>query len=124
MAESQSKGDTFINQSGSFGIGVNKGEVRAYNLAGTINESQPKNMIEVVSEIQDLLKYLGKTNPTNSTKEKMAVAMKAIEQIENNPTLKQRTINAAKEEGITAFEKAFDNPIGTFVVSAIRDWLK
>ena len=37
------KGDT-INQSGSFGVGVNKGTINAHNIAGNINQSQDETL--------------------------------------------------------------------------------
>ena len=55
---------------------------------------------------------------------KMMVAAEAIKRIENDPTWKQRVINAAKEGGLAALEKALDNPAGAFVTSAIKGWLQ
>ena len=54
----------------------------------------------------------------------MAVATKAIQQIESNPDLKQKVINAAKEGGLAGFEKAIDNPIGALITGAIKGWLE
>jgi hypothetical protein len=36
--------------------------------------------------------------------------------------MKQKVINAVKEGGLAAFEKAIDNPAGAFVVGAIKGW--
>jgi hypothetical protein len=52
----------------------------------------------------------------------MVVAAKAIEEIENNPTLKQRAVNAIKEGGIAAFESAIAHPIASFMIDAIKGW--
>ena len=52
----------------------------------------------------------------------MVVAAEAINQIESNPTMKQKVINAVKEGGLAAFEKAIDNPAGAFIVGAIKGW--
>ncbi len=123
MASSESQGDT-INQSGTFGIGVSKGEVNAEKIAGTIYEAQPKSMAEVAAEIQQLLNQLSQTYPISTTAEQMVVATEAIKRIESNPTLKQRIINAAKEGGLAALEKALDNPAGAFITSAIKGWLE
>ncbi len=111
-----------INQSGNFGVGVNKGEVKTEKLAGTINEAQQNNLVEAAAEIQQLLKQLEQSYPSTTTSEQMVVAAKAIERIESNPSLKKRVINAVKEGGLAAFEKAIDNPAGAFIVNAIKGW--
>lgn len=84
--------------------------------------AQPQNLAESAAEIQALLKQLEQTYPTATTSEKMVVAAKAVDQIESNLLFKQRVINAIKEGGLAAFEKAIDNPVGAFVVHAIEGW--
>lgn len=54
--------------------------------------------------------------------ERIAIANEAIKQIEANPTIKQRLINAATEGGLAVIEKAFDNPIGALFVGVIKGW--
>ncbi|ELS05455.1 hypothetical protein Xen7305DRAFT_00051990 [Xenococcus sp. PCC 7305] len=80
--------------------------------------------MQAAEEIQNLLKQLEQTNPTNKTTEQMMVAAKAIEKIENNPSLKEKIINAAQEAGLATFEKALDNPAGAFITGAVRGWLE
>ena len=41
-----------------------------------------------------------------------------------SPDWKQRVINAVREGGIAAFEKAFDNPTRVFITTAVRSWLE
>ena len=108
------------------GIGnMNGGEIKAgAKVAGVINETEQKNLAKTAAEIQQLLEQLSQNYPTNTTTEQMVVATKAIEQIESNPDLKQKVINAAKEGGLAAFEKALDNPIGAFSIGAIKGWLE
>jgi|GEM_PF-5898368 len=83
---------------------------------------QPQTLAEAAAEIQILLQQLEKTYPTTTTSEKMVVAAQAVTQIETNPLLKQRVINALKEGSLAAFEKAIDNPVAAFVVHAIQGW--
>jgi len=83
-----------------------------------------QTLAEAAAEIQKLLNQLSQNYPTNTTAEQMVVATEAIKRIENNPTLKQRIINAAKEGGLAALEKALDNPAGAFITSAIKGWLE
>jgi hypothetical protein len=52
----------------------------------------------------------------------MVVASKAIDHIESDLTWKQRVISAIREGSLDALEKAIDNPVGAFVVGAIKDW--
>ncbi len=89
------------------------------------NYSQPQQTLaEAAAEIQKLLKQLEQTNPANTTTQQMVVAAEAIKRIEGDPTWKQRVINAAREGGLAAFEKALDNPVGAFITSAIKGWLE
>ncbi|MDJ0596546.1 MAG: pentapeptide repeat-containing protein [Pleurocapsa sp. MO_226.B13] len=125
VAESQSKGDTY-NQSGNIGIGhMSGGEIqKGAKVAGVINEAEQQNLAQAAAEIQQLLEQLSQTYPTNTTAEKMMVAVEAIKRIENDPTWKQRVINAAKEGGLAALEKALDNPVGVLITGAIKGWLE
>ncbi|MEH1839719.1 MAG: pentapeptide repeat-containing protein [Nostoc sp.] len=83
---------------------------------------QPQSLAQAAAEIQLLLKQLEQTYPTTTTSQQMVVAAEAINRIESNPTLKKRVINAVKEGGLAAFEKAIDNPAGAFIVGAIKGW--
>ncbi|MGF1487068.1 MAG: hypothetical protein ACFBSE_08145 [Prochloraceae cyanobacterium] len=111
-----------IKQSGSFGVGVNKGEIKTDKLAGTINEAQQQNLAQAASEIQQLLKQLSKTYPTSTSKEKMTVVAEAVDQIETNPTLKARVINALKAGGTEAFKEAIDHPLVNILMASIEGW--
>lgn len=106
----------------SIGVGVNQEEINTKKLAGTISEADNQNLAEAAVEIRQLLEQLSQIYPTYTSAQKMVVAAQAIERIESNPIWKQRVINAAKERGLAAFEKAIDNPIGAFVVGAVKGW--
>lgn len=112
------------------------GERKIYMGSGNYNEriegdfvqgnkymgGEKQTLAQTAAEIQALLKQLEKTYPTDSTANQMVVAAKAVEQIEGNSTLKQKAINAVKEGGIAAFEKAIDNPAGAFIAGAVKGW--
>ncbi|MBD2525645.1 pentapeptide repeat-containing protein [Nostoc sp. FACHB-133] len=83
---------------------------------------QPQSLAQAAAEIQLLLKQLEQTYPTTTTPQKMVVAAEVVNCIESNPLLKKRVINAVKEGGLAAFEKAIDNPAGAFIVGAIKGW--
>ena len=85
----------------------------------SINMSQNQTLVEVAKEIQNLLEQLEETHPISSTTEQMVVATEAIRQIESNPSLKQRAINAAKGNLLELIKQ---NPIGAFVAGAIEGW--
>lgn len=112
-----------IPQQGNFGIGQMSGGKIGGNakVAGVINEAQQQDLAEAAAQIQALLQQLEQTYPTNTTTEQMVVAAKAIEQIENNPTWKQKAIAAFKQGSLGAIET---HPIGAFVIGAIKGWLK
>jgi hypothetical protein len=114
-----------INQSGNFGIGYNEGSIQGgAKVAGVINESKQQSLASAAEEIQQLLQQLSQTYPTKTTADQMTVAAEAIKRIENDPTWKQRILNAAKEGGLGAFEKTLDNPVGVLITGAIRGWLE
>ncbi|ABG51743.1 hypothetical protein Tery_2542 [Trichodesmium erythraeum IMS101] len=127
-----------IKQQGAFSIGVNKGEVENQNtniavgynngkikvekLAGNINEAQQRTLAETAAEIQQLLQQLELSNPTETTAGQMAVVAKAVEVVENHPTLKQRVIGVLKSAGTEAFKEALDHPIANVLVAAFQGW--
>ncbi len=114
----------YIQQQGSFAIGINKGEIKAEKIAGTINKSQKQNILETTAEIQGLLEQLEKSYPVDTTTGKMALATEAIAQIENNPTLTKRILSALATGGVKAFEQLLNHPAASFVIGALEDWEK
>ena len=113
----------YYEQKGNFGIGImSGGEIKGNaKVAGVINEAEQQDLAEAAAKIQVLIQQLEQTYPTNTTTEPRVVAAKAIEQIESNPTWKQKAISACKQGSLKAIET---HPIGAFVVGAIKDWLK
>ncbi|MBN4002923.1 pentapeptide repeat-containing protein [Nostoc sp. LPT] len=112
-------GDRNINTGGG---NYNERIERDYIQGNYYAAGQPQSLAEAAAEIQLLLKQLEQTYPTTTTSQQMVVAAEAINRIESNPTLKKRVINAVKEGGLAAFEKAIDNPAGAFIVGAIKGW--
>jgi len=106
----------------SIGVGGNQGNINTEKLAGTLNEAEKQNLAEAAAEIRQLLEELSPTYPSHTTKQKRILAAEAIERIESDPAWKQRAINALKQGGLAAFEKAIDNPGGAFIVEAIKGW--
>lgn len=122
MTENQNP--TTYNQTGPMGIGhMSGGEIKDNaKVAGIINEAEQQNLADAVMEVQQILEQLSQTYPTSTMTDRITIANEAIKQIEANPTVKQRLINAATEGGLAVIEKAFDNPIGALFVGVIKGW--
>ena len=76
-----------------------------------------QNLAQAAKEIKDLLDEISATSQTNNP---TLIAVKAIEAIEKNPTLKDRIINAGKEAGFAAIDAAVDHPAVKIVTAAIK----
>ncbi len=76
-----------------------------------------QNLTQAAQEIKILLDQI---SATDTTKNPTLIALKAIEAIENNPTLKQRIINAGKEAGFAAIDAAVEHPAIKIVTAAIK----
>lgn len=125
----------FINKLRSIKVNENKPKINITesNVASVTGEGKienatvhkhnylPKNqnLADTVKKIQDLLVELSQANPNETTTQKMSIAMKAIQQIEQNASWKERSIKAFKAGSLEALKT---NPIGAFVVGAIEDW--
>ena len=114
----------YYEQSGNFGIGhMSGGEIKeGAKVAGVINEAEKQNLADAATEIQQLLKQLSETYPTTTIREKNKVVIEAVDQIENNPTLKAKVINALKAGGTEAFKEAIDHPLVNILVATIEGW--
>ncbi len=116
--------ETYYEQSGNLGIGnMSGGEIQeGAKVAGVINEAKQQNLAEAATEIQQLPEQLSKTNPTSTSREKNIVVGEVVDQIENNPTLKAKVINALKAGGTEAFKEAVDHPLVNILVATIEGW--
>ncbi|AOY79250.1 pentapeptide repeat-containing protein [Moorena producens JHB] len=92
-----------------------------FNITNLTSE-QTQSLAEAAAEIQQLLNQLSQTNPTTTSKEKMIVVSEVVDQIENNPTLKAKVINALKAGGVEAFKEAIDHPLVNILMATIDGW--
>jgi hypothetical protein len=94
---------------------VQIGTVQGDGVAGnkTVNS---QNLTQAAQDIKDLLNQLAIDHPND---DEFTQAGRAIGAIKANPTLKQRLINAAKESGTTAVEKAIEAVVNTPAVSIV-----
>ncbi len=88
------------------------------------NYGEGQNLTEAAAEIQQLLEQLSQTYPTNTLVEQAVVGTKAIEEIENNPSLKQRTIATLKASSIEAFVQLIHHPVINVMRSGFEAWQK
>ena len=86
---SNSTGDIY---SGTFGIGkvADSAKIDAENISGTVNEASKESLIEITTEVRQLLERLSVNFPTTSVVEKAIVAEKAKEQLEGNKSYKEK----------------------------------
>lgn len=93
------------------------------NVAGnkTLNQfNNSPNLAKAARDIKELLDQLSKDYPSNTPAGQAMIGAKAIEHIENNPTLRQRVVNALKEAGATALEEAVDHPAVKILVAGAK----
>ncbi|WP_424096855.1 pentapeptide repeat-containing protein [Moorena producens] len=83
---------------------------------------QTQSLAEAAAEIQQLLNQLSQSNPTTTNKEKMIVVGEVIDEIETNPPLKAKVINALKAGGVEAFKEAIDHPLVNILMATIDGW--
>ncbi|WP_375469323.1 COR domain-containing protein [uncultured Nostoc sp.] len=105
-----------FNHSG-YGDNVGGDKVMRDQIGTQINNSQ--NLTQAAKDIKELLDQLSQKYPNNTA----IVGAKAIEEIERQPTLKARIINALKEAGAEALEKAVDHPAVSIVIAATKGFI-
>jgi uncharacterized protein YjbI with pentapeptide repeats len=88
------------------------------------NEVEQEILAKAVDDIQHLLNHLSQTRPTQTSTEKMTVAIDFINEVENNLSLTERILSALRVGGIHAFRQMLEHPAATFVLSALDDWYK
>ncbi len=93
-------------------------QANQYNYA----PKKQQNLAETAAEIQQLLNQISSTYPTITSVEQMEIATKAVEEIEKNPSLKQRTIGALKACGIETLKELIKHPAVNILLAAIEGW--
>ncbi|WP_199313761.1 DUF4926 domain-containing protein [Leptolyngbya sp. FACHB-671] len=121
--ESSTENQLMSNTIHQYGSGDNvAGDKVMGNKIGTqINHSQ--NLAQAAKDIKDLLDQLDQDYDRSTPTGQAMISAKAIEAIEQNPTLKTRVINALKEGGTTALESAIDHPAVKPVVAMIKGFI-
>ena len=71
-----------------------------------------------------MLEQLEKDHHSGTIAEKMTIATKAIEYIENDDQLAQRILTALKQGSINSLKSYLPDSIGSLIVAALEDWKK
>jgi len=96
--------------------------INGHDINVTTNLESNQNLAQAAKDIQALLEQLEKTNPATTDLERVTIAAKAADEINGNPTLKARVINALKSGGTETFKEAVNNPIVNILVAIIQGW--
>ena len=104
-----------VNQYGS-GDNIGGDKVMRDKIGTQINNSQ--NLAQAAKDIKELLDQLSQQYSSTAM-----VGVKAVEEIEQKPKLKARIINALKEAGSEALEKAVDHPAVSIVIAATKGFI-
>jgi Leucine-rich repeat (LRR) protein/GTPase SAR1 family protein len=110
-------GDTnFISHGSGDNIGGDK--VMGDKINTQINNSQ--NLTQAAADIKTLLNQFSEEYNPNTPTGQSKISTAAIEQIQQNPTLKDRVVKAIKEGGAEALKEAIDHPAVTVFIAAFK----
>lgn len=111
-----------INISGSQ-ISGNVGSVVNNQVVGdkiyNYNSNEKRAIAKNLAEIQGIIEDISQEYPTRTTSDKMFVAAKVLDQIENIPDSRERTIKALRKGGLEYLQA---HPVGKIVFDVIKDW--
>ena len=105
----------YIQQQGSFGVGVNKGEVKAEKIAGTINETQ-NEVLQMIESLREQIEAL----------DNQAVRTEALEYLEDVETEAQSSFpkqSRLKSSLMTLFNVVKDTALVANAVTALAERL-
>jgi shikimate kinase len=105
--------------------GVVAGDVSATGNSISNNSANQQVIEDAIQEIKILIDRLEKDSvSSNTTVGKMKVAAEFIEEIDRNPSIAGKILNAIKVGGIKAIEQALNHPAPSFVIGALEAWHK
>ena len=83
---------------------------------------QKQTLAEAAREIHQLLEQLSKIYPITTNQEKRMVASEVADQIENNPKLRVKVINALKAGAKETLREAINHPLANILMAFIEGW--
>jgi hypothetical protein len=98
----------------------------AGNVAGNqIINAQQQSLSSAAMEIQALLTQLAQDYPNESPTEKQVIAkIKLRDKFKEDPTLKDRLLNAIKSGGIETIKVLTNNPFVSIPLETVKGWLE
>jgi len=128
MSEKESRqksggGILFNISGGKIGGGIQavQGDNNVQSMTNYAAIEQKLNLAEVAKKIQQILQKIENLNPATTRLEKIMVVSKAVEQIENNLTLKARVIEVLNADGKEALKKEINHPLAKVLLQSIED---
>ncbi len=89
-----------------------------------VNQEKTQKITDLADKLQKILEEISTLYPINTTAEKIIIAAKAIEYIENNSQLMHEIINVIKQIAIIDFAKLLEHPSAPFLIVALESWQK
>ncbi|WP_414755293.1 hypothetical protein [Anabaena sp. CCY 9910] len=86
------------------------------------NQNQKQNLAEAAAEIQQLLDQLSQNKETKTESEKLTMIAEVVDEIESNPPLKSRLVQALKAGGSEALRDMVSNPLINILIATIEGW--
>lgn len=98
----------------------------AGNVAGNqIINAQQQSLTSTATEIQSLLTQLAQDYPEGSLEEKQTLAkMELKRKVKEDPSLKDRLLNAIKSGGIETVKVLTNNPFVSIPIETVKGWLE
>jgi hypothetical protein len=87
-----------------------------------VNQEKTQTITELADKIQKVLEEISTSNSINTNADKMIIAAKTIEYIENNSQLIQAIINLIKQGASTDLAKLLNHPSAPFLIVALENW--
>ena len=88
--------------------------------AGVQNVPSELSVADVAAEIRQILQQLEQNYPTSTPVQKLTAVIEAVKDIESNPPLKARLVNALKASGTDAFKALVDHPLVNNLLTALE----
>jgi hypothetical protein len=89
-----------------------------------VNQAKIQKITEIADTIQKILEDISSSNSMNTNTEKMIIAAKTIEHIENNYQLMQEIIDVIKQGMTPDLAKLINHPSMPFLIVSLEIWQK
>ena len=98
------------------------GDSRQQSFQNNYAPELKQSLTYTAAKIQKLLQQLDQTYPTNTPLEIQMVVIEVLKRIENNPTLKERVVEALKGVSTEALKDLIDHPLVNLLLAALEGY--